>query len=498
MNIPQSYSISLIIRLLAIGASSLGMLFLLPFVLKTLGEYHFGIWGMVSSITSYLLLLDFGIALACTRYLSMQSQTKEHWNEIISNSLLLSMIIGGLLLILAAILGLLIYNNLIFTEQQLLAKVIAIVTLEVALSIPLRMYLSILRTEVRYVDIGLFELIRVVLRIGGIAVALALGAGLIEIIIIAATANLIFFLLPLISSYKRHQTLFFTKKNINKKTLKELLNFSKFTAISQGAEFLKFRTDSVLVSVLLGITASAHYTIIVFIVVMVTQVLMRFMSYWDTIIIRNVGENRPKEAVQTVWKSLEIGLIISILSILNIFFYGETFIGLWVGETYNFLHTPLIILSFVLFGITFQLATAPYLNAIKKEKTNAYIDFSEVIIKLCLIFPMSYFFELNGFIIATIISATVSSIVLRTLAFTRLTGISLVQTIKSLVQILQKPLILTLFLLGCHQALNTFNPASGYTNEAYLLVVQLFTLSLFFIKPLNFMHLTSKRHQKTH
>lgn len=71
----------MIVRLLAIAVSSVGTLFLLPLILSTLGEHNFGIWGMVSSITSYLLLLDFGIALACTRYLSLQRDNKKQWAE---------------------------------------------------------------------------------------------------------------------------------------------------------------------------------------------------------------------------------------------------------------------------------------------------------------------------------------------------------------------------------------------------------------------------------
>ena len=195
----QSYSRSTLLRLGAIGLSVLGTLITMPLLLRTLGEYPFGIWGMVTATTTYLLLMDFGIALACTRYLSLQSGSPEHWDEIISNSLLLSFVISALLLTCSLAVWLCYPGNTAATDTTPLPAIIAIVLVEVAVSIPLRMYQSILRTEMRYVDIGLFEIIRVGLRSAGIALLLLLGAGLLTIVIASSVINVLFFLLGLLS-----------------------------------------------------------------------------------------------------------------------------------------------------------------------------------------------------------------------------------------------------------------------------------------------------------
>ncbi|MGB1254283.1 MAG: lipopolysaccharide biosynthesis protein [Thiolinea sp.] len=477
----QNYRLSMVMRLLAIGISSFGMLLLLPLVLSKLGEYQFGIWGMVSSITSYLLLLDFGIALACTRYLSIQAQSKATWTNIISNSLFLAIIIACILLVIA--LTLTITNSLgLFTDNQLLiSRIVCIVMLEVAISIPLRMYLSILRTEVRYVDIGAFEVIRVVCRIGGIALALFMGADLTSIVILAAIVNILFFVLPLLSTYARHKTLFFQQSAINRKTLTELLQFSKFTAVSQSTEFLKFRTDSVLVSILIGITASAHYTIIVFIIMMVTQILMRFMSYWDTIIIRNIGNKQYQTAENTVFKSLEIGITLSILACLNLYIYGGFFITLWVGEQYQSLHNALLLLSLILFSISFQMATTPYLNGRKQEKTNAGIDFSEVLLKFALLIPFTALMGFNGFIIASVTAASVCGIGCRILAFARCSEQKTLAILLNIAKISIKPLLLGLLIATCYWLLSNFSGSAPYMQLISIGIIQILILALAYI-----------------
>lgn len=343
-------------------------------------------------------------------------------------------------------------TKILDAQHQLLGTIIIITLLEVAISIPLRMYMSILRTEVRYFDIGLFEIIRVSLRIGGITLALFLGAGLVDIVIIGSVANLIFFILPLLSTLKRHKVSFFNKATINKKMFYDLLNFSKSTAVSQTAEFLKFRTDSVLVAAVIGITAAAHYTIIVFIVMMLTQVLMRFLSYWDTIIIDSVGRNNHRQALEKLFKSLAIGIFISLLSLFNIIIFGKTFITLWVGEQYAFLHGSLVILTLILLGISFQMATTPYFNAIGKEKINAWIDFGEVILKLIIFTPMALVFHLNGFIYTSLVCAAIFSIGLRLYYLSAHSELSIADIINKIIQQSLLPLaaisaLLTLYYL---------------------------------------------------
>ncbi|MEZ5534177.1 MAG: oligosaccharide flippase family protein [Thiolinea sp.] len=491
----QKYSYSVIMRLFAIAISSVGTLFLLPLILKTLGEYNFGIWGMVSSITGYLLLLDFGIALACTRYLSMQSENREKWTDIISNALLLSFIIAAILLLAAITTFSFAKSGVIPEQHQLLSIIIGITIVEVAVSIPLRMYMSILRTEVRYFDIGLFEVIRVCLRIGGIALGLYLGGGLIDIILIGSAANLIFFILPLINTIKRHKTLFFNKSAFKKATFSELLVFSKSTAISQTAEFLKFRTDSVLIAVVLGITASAHYTIIVFIVMMLTQILMRFMSYWDTIIISHIGKNDIDQANKKLLTALETGIAISAIALANTVIFGDTFLRTWVGDEYTFLHNPLIILTLILPGISCQMATTPYFNAVGRQRLNANIDMGEVFLKLLLIVPMSAIFGLTGFIYSSIISAIIFSIGIRLYFLNEETSSSKIFIYKKFLTLASKYTILTMLILISYKIALSIIPDRSHV-QALMCATQMAAICIISYKILFLKKITKRKNAK--
>ena len=136
----KSYTHSTVIRLLAIGLNAVGALLLLPFVLKALGANDFGVWAMATSITGYLLLLDFGIALACTRYLSVHADDQAGWRRTFSSSLLLSLGLAAVLLLVAGLVQLLAYSGVLPASYQPMPNVVTLLLVEVALSIPLRLY----------------------------------------------------------------------------------------------------------------------------------------------------------------------------------------------------------------------------------------------------------------------------------------------------------------------------------------------------------------------
>ncbi|WML87586.1 oligosaccharide flippase family protein [Thiothrix subterranea] len=415
----NNYTRSTLIRLFAIGLNAMGAVLLLPIVLKSLGGNDFGLWSMANAITGYLLLLDFGIAFACTRYLAIHGDDKVGWRKTLSSAMLMSLLLTAILLLAALLIQVTPIPQLIAPSNQVLNNVITILLVEVALSIPLRLYQSILRAEVRYLEIGWFETVRICLRLLGIPLILWLGGGLIPVLLYSTAVNVLFFALMLASVYWRDKTVYVHWQAVDWQHLKALFSFSKYTALNQTADFFKYRTDNLLVGVLIGIHAVAPYAIMIVIIDMLTQILMRFQGYWDTIIMRHAGEQRLASALDTVFVSLQIGLSLALLATFNTWLLGATFLTWWVGQQYASLAFPLSIFTLTLVGLAVQLATSPYFNAVSKQKTNAWLAVAEMGIKLLLLLPFSHLFAANGIIFASVLAALLTTLLrLNTLANT--------------------------------------------------------------------------------
>lgn len=405
----NGYTHATLIRLLAIGLNAVGALLLLPFVLKALGADGFGIWAMATSITGYLMLLDIGIGLACTRYLSVHSGNQQQWRRTFSSAFLLSLGVAAMLLSAAIAVQALWYSGVMPAAYQPLPDVVTLLLVEVALSMPLRLYQSILRAEVRYVAIGLFEIVRIGLRLTGIPLLLWAGGGLMTILVYASVVNVLFFALMLGNVYARERTTYLDWRAWDRQHLRELLGFSRYAAATQVAEFFKYRTDNLLVGALLGVSAVAPYAMMVVIMDMLTQILMRFQSYWDTIIMRHAGEQRLARALDTTLTSLHIGVSLALLTTFDAWLLGAQFLRLWVGDTYVGLAQSLTLFTLILPGLAVQLATSPYFNASGRQRTNAILALGEIILKLGLLLPMISAFDADGVIFAGVLAAMLTA-----------------------------------------------------------------------------------------
>lgn len=472
----KGYASATLLRLVAIALNAVGSLLLLPLVLKTLGEYNFGIWALATTLTGYLLLLDFGIAAACTRYLSSQSGDEAGWRRTLSSSMLLSWVLAGLLLLAAVLAQVAANTGWLGNDHQPLTDVITLLLVEVGLSIPLRLYQSILRAEVRYLQMGWFEIIRIVLRLLGIPLILWLGGGLMAIVLYGSLVNLLFFLMMFLSVYWRDQTTHFQRISIDLQHLQELFSFSKYMAVTQVAEFFKYRTDNLLVGLLLGVGAVAPYAIMIVVVDMVAQILTRFQGYWDTIIIRHAGQGRPAAALDTMLTSLQIGMALALLAAFNLSLLGDWFLTLWVGEQYAYLTPALVIFSLVMVGYACQAATTPYFNALHQQRANAWLASGEILLKLLLVVPLAHVYGFKGVVYAGVL-ATLLFLLLRL----RLVAVLVGSSLWNMLTIVFRKIAPVLLLLLCAGGVSLALGKTGlpvFASMALVLAVQ--ALGLFF------------------
>lgn len=400
MPMGKAYAIATVIRLLAIALNAVGALLLLPFVLKALGQLEFGIWAMATSITGYLLLLDLGVALACTRYLAVHQGDAAAWRRTLSSAWVLAWGVAGILLVAAGLVQWGAGLGWLSTWHPRMADVVSLLLVEVALSIPLRLFQSVLRAEMRYTLIGVLEILRIMLRLLGIPLLLWLGGGLMAILVYASAVNVLFFALMLPTVYRRNGTLFLGRHAVVWGHLRELFRFSQYAALAQVAEFFKYRADNLLVGVLLGVGAVAPYAIMVVVVDMLTQILMRFQSYWDTLIMAHLGGQRKAQALAVTLGSMGLGMGLAGLAAFNTWWVAPAFLRWWVGEEYVWLALPLAGFALVLLGTAIQLATTPYFNGLGEQRANAGLGLGEVALKLALVVPCALVWGIPGMVAA--------------------------------------------------------------------------------------------------
>ena len=469
------YAKATVVRVSALALNALGTFFLFPFILHRIGEHDFGIWSIAASITGYMMLIDFGVSLACTRFLALSIGDKREWQRIMTNAVALSLVImvvlvlSGLVLIALQSIGINIFSD------RSLGFVVGVLAIETGVSMVLRVYQSILRADLNYIYLGLFEIVRVLLRLVGIPLILINGGGLIHLVMYSALVNVFFFFCSYIYVRVVHKQSYFSRKWFDFSVIKALFNFGKMAIIVQAVDLFRYRLDGIFIGFSMGISAIAQYAILITAVDMAMQILSRFLSYWETIIIRQIG-TEDDTSLEYMFHSMTIGFWISALFIGNFYLFGEIFLSIWVGEQYTHLSDELTLLSCLLLLATFQMSISPYLNGHGRQKTDAILALGEVTMKVLFAIPMIQQFGFKGLMVTTLATGLLVNIAGRLSVVADISGLSysalLIRLIKKTM-----PLILTILLLMILWKIVYSLRLEPLTGKILMLVVQFIAMS---------------------
>ena len=477
----SSYASATGIRVAALILNAMGMILLFPFILHNIGEHDFGIWSMAASITEYMLMIDFGVSLACTRFLSVTTDNKQ-WQKIVTNAVTLSLLVMVLLLIIGFGILTLRFFDINIISNRTLALVIGILAIEAGISMVLRVYQSILRTELKYFQLGLFEILRVILRLAGFPLIIYFGGGLIELVVFSSIVNVGLFFSSFLYVRYVHKQIFFKRNYVDFKIIKDLFNFGKYAVFVQIAELFRYRLDGVFIGIALGIGSIAQYAIMITIIDMSVQISSRFLSYWETIIIRHTGEDK-KASVDYMFKSMTIGFWIAAFFVGNIFLFGEMFLTLWVGEKYAHLAGELTLFSTILILVAFQMSITPYLNGHGKQKNDAIFALLEVVGKAVIAVPIIQNFGFKGIMLATIIIGLMVSILGRMVIVAKLSEIPYWTLIIRLLKTIAPIFAILLLLYGALTAVLYIElPDIILISKAVIVLLQLLMMVVFIRK----------------
>jgi O-antigen/teichoic acid export membrane protein len=189
---------------------------------------------------------------------------------------------------------------------------------------------------------------------------------------------------------------------------------------------------------------------------MLAQIQMRLQSYWDTIIMREVGDNQRAKATQTMLKSLQLGVGFILVAMVNAYLFADVFLSLWVGEKYSTLMPTLVLFIGVLLSAAVQLSTSPYFNALQLQKLNAGLGLAELVAKVLLVVPLALGFGSSGIIVSTLVAGLLVGVVARLYLLAPYTGWSLSTLVQKALQPLMPVMMGVLGLIMIYQVMQYF------------------------------------------
>lgn len=410
-------------------------LFLMPFVVYSLGDRMYGFWTLAGSFIGYYGLLDFGLSSAVSRFIAgaIGAGKKEDCNRIINNAFLIYFGMG----LAAFVISLVLAGCAPFffsdpAEASLFWKIILILGINVAIGFPIKVFKGILHAQLDFEIISALRFVSLILRTVLIVFVLLKGYKILALALVTFLSGLPEYLLYVHYARKSLPDFRFDARCWNRGTATSLFSYSSHTFIAQMADELRFNIDSIVISAFVGLAAVTHYRIasvlvmhFITLITTITGVLQPFFS-------RLEGEENSEKIRKTLFFASKISVSVSSFIGFGLIAWGKPFIERWMGPQYLDAYPCLVIL---VLGITIDLWQAPTVNllyGISMHRFYSLFNTLEAVFNVLLSLLLVRKFGIVGVAIGTFIPMTIMKLVIQPIYACRVSGIRYGEYVKKL------------------------------------------------------------------
>ena len=238
-----------------------------PIMLKLMGNEEFGLYSLVSSVISYLSVLDMGFGNAMIRFISKAQAKKEYDKEKEINGLFL--ILYSAIGIITIFIGIALINNIqklfpALTQDEIgKAKVIMeILILTIAISFPLSIFDSYVMACEKFKFLKILNLVKTISIPLTMLPLLFLGYKAIAMVIVTSIFNIMYHICTLLCCFKKlNMKIYISKGKFNVELFKNIFNYSFFVFLGLIVDTVFNNTDQVILGSVCGTVAVSIYSV---------------------------------------------------------------------------------------------------------------------------------------------------------------------------------------------------------------------------------------------
>jgi len=366
---------------------------------------------MLSAITGYYYFIDFGLASAVTRYVTMYiaRNDDENVNIIINTSLVIYCVMA--LLIIFVTLVVCYFAQLFLSEPDDLAIIriaLIIMGIHLALEFPFKAFVGIMGAYIRYDLLTYSHFLALIFSTALTVYFLLLGYGIIALAMIGLVtsimSNIIFYL---IAKYL-YKPMQLSKRYFRKSQVRELFSYSVWTFVMQIGEQMRYRIDSFVIAWFMSASAVTHYSVGANFPLAVMNLINRATNFLLPVFTRDYAEGNIREIQERLMFATKINAILATFGGGLLIIIGKPLIIRWIGEEYLDAYPVLVILTLGIIIEAIQNPSNNVLMAISRHKYFACVNLVEGISKLILSIALVQSYGIVGVGYGTVIPMLIS------------------------------------------------------------------------------------------
>jgi len=265
---------------LALGTATVVGFVLTPYMLRHLGDTGFGLWVLVTTLTGYYGLLDFGLRNSISRFVAHYAANDDaaSLGRVISTGLVTNAALGSLVLLMA---GLVAWNLELVVAvpgdwTPTARGLVLVFGLGSALGFPLNLFGHVLEGFQRFTWIGSVQAAVTLVRAGLTVWVLSQGYGLVAVGVVTIATTVIGSLIYAAVVRRLYPGLRLGWASVDRAMFRQLAGFGLIAFAIGIAAMLRFQADALVIGAFLSVQAVAYYSIaskLVFYVTVVVQAM---------------------------------------------------------------------------------------------------------------------------------------------------------------------------------------------------------------------------------
>ena len=333
---------------------------LAPIMIHGLGDFQYGMWALALSLLSSYGLIDTGMRIAMQRFVAQFKgmNQRESLNQVLATVMLL--MVAASVLICASTGTLMFFLPGFFhvgtPSQSLLRWVLGLLGLSIAFIFPTRALNTYLFGLQRF-DLSNYGFIgATIVRAVLIIAALRLGFGLLGVAGVTLAAEALSFALYTFLVKRADPQISFDWRNAQFIRMRELAGFSFYAYLGNAGDYLRYSTDSVVISRLLSVALVTRFSVAGRLMDSFRSLISTFNSPLMPRMTELHGQGRTVELEEFFVRSIKMTSLVSLFLGALVLLDGKSLLRLWLGERFVSSFDLLLVLTV---GYVLALAQMP-------------------------------------------------------------------------------------------------------------------------------------------
>jgi O-antigen/teichoic acid export membrane protein len=406
--------------LLRIGETAVQMgvaFFMMPLMIRSLGDHLYGVWAVVGGLVATYHLLDLGFAAAVTRYVAkhIAAGEDEETNRVVSTALVIYTVLA-LVILLITFGGMLAVEKFVEPPDQvpMVQAVVLLCGFSMALEFPFKAFAGIANAHLRYDLLAMSRMFWALVNAVTFYWLLTHGYQIVAMatttLVVSVCSNITFYAI----ARHVHHPLRVRFSYVQRSYFRTLYGYSIWSFVTSLAQLLRTASDNFVIAGFLSSKAVTHYSVGQRLSEYAVQIQMQATNTLAPLFTRYHTRGDTRELHNKVVFMTKLNTLLACFCAWMLVLLGDVFIRRWIGkEGFEDAYGVLCLLA-VGFGtlLTFNsLNNAMY--AIARLKRPALMELLEAGVKFALCIALVKPLGLYGVALGTAIPLVVFSLGVR-------------------------------------------------------------------------------------